>query len=141
MSFNHDLVNRSEMPIASVLVVEDDLMYVESIVKMILNRYGPQGKVSVSVAHDADVARSLLEEIDFDVLVLDHDLHPWGNGVELLDGWQRERGGGLPKTIIAHSGILANNDALMRAGATDACLKGEWPLLEGLIAQGLVEKV
>ncbi len=109
------LVNRKTFPTKHVVVCEDDLDVQWVIARRPGQLFGGQGLVQVSFVPGAVQASGVISKAGVELVLLDHDM-PFGNGIDFL-AWLKDYGlGHMP--IITFSGIQANNEALMAAGAT-----------------------
>lgn len=116
--FTRKLVNRLTMPTKNVLICEDDIEQQRNLLGVFQRLFGHQGHVQVCVVPGGEFAKDILETCEADVVLIDHDM-PYGDGVETLletkeiREWYRD----LQPKVITASGIPANNDRLMAAGA------------------------
>lgn len=129
MSFTNRLINRRLFPTKHVIVCEDDVDMQSKIIALFARMFDSQGLVQISLVPGAAQAAGILSRVGAELIILDHDM-PFGNGIDLLT-WLKSNGHVTP--VITFSGIDANNDALMNAGATHKFSKND--VLNGLADQ------
>lgn len=139
MEFTNRLVNRKTFPTQHVIVCEDDLNVQAQIAAKFAQMFEPQGCVQVSFVPGAVQAAAVILKSGMELILLDHDM-PFGNGIDLL-AWLKSSGfpPGPRFPVITFSGIEANNDALMAAGATHRFNKSS--VLEGAADEAILKAV
>lgn len=115
MKFTNRLVNRETFPTKHVLVCEDNLAAQSDLANRLITLFGSCGLVQASFAPGAAQAAGILSHVGAELIILDHDM-PFGNGIEFIE-WMKAAGHHPTIPIVTFSGIDANNDALMAAGA------------------------
>ncbi len=110
------------MPSKHILVVEDDLLQQVLFGRYFLKLYGHQSEVKINFAASAiDAHNIIFSDNPPDLIILDHDLQH-GNGVELLSNM---RNSNINISVITASGMPANNERLMHAGANYKFIKND----------------
>lgn len=139
MEFTNRLVNRKTFPTQHVIVCEDDLNVQAQISAKFAQMFDGQGYVQVSYVPGAVQAAAVILRAGMELILLDHDM-PFGNGIDLL-AWLKSSGfpPGPRFPVITFSGIEANNDALMAAGATHRFSKSS--VLEGAADEAILKAV
>jgi CheY-like chemotaxis protein len=132
--FTHKLVNRIRMPEKHVLVCEDVIQNQARIATHFERLFAHEGPVQASFVCGAEAAAAILSCMEVDLILLDHDM-PYGNGPELLK-WMKCHSCTVP--IITFSGIPANNDHLVRCGASHRFEKDD---VIGGRADGLIKEL
>jgi len=119
--FSRQLVNRLGMPTKHVLVCEDVLIVQANIASHFKDLFSHEGDVEVSYVNGGLAAASIIQNMQIDLIILDHDM-PNGSGPELLK-WMSSEGYKIP--VITFSGVPSNNDHLTFLGAEHKFLKGD----------------
>jgi len=119
MTFQVRHWNRLKLPTRHLLICEDDLDCQVRLVTSMRRLLEPQGDAVVTCVSGGMAAAGVIGWTSVDLVILDHDM-PHGNGADLM-GWLTSSGRQVP--VITASGIPANNDALMRLGASHAFTK------------------
>ena len=104
-------INRMQFPDTHILVVEDDLHHQREFVEWANTIWSRQGKVQFDFVCSGLSAASIINSLEIDLIILDHDL-PVGNGTDLLRWMKHSCHLNIP--IITASGIPQNNDHMER---------------------------
>lgn len=114
-------------PLASILVVEDHPVFVQSVVRLLRDH----GHYEVATAGTAEQAVERLQELDFDLALIDISL-PGRSGITLVKTF-RDLKRGLPCLMLSGLDSQAYVQESMAAGASGYVLKDDVPgILEGI---------
>lgn len=112
------------MPNFRVLIVEDEVV-LTTLLAEALQRADTDGRIEVTVAHTiANAKLALMMAGYYDCIVLGGEIEKGDDSVPLVS---LARDNGFVGPIIAYSGGIGTQDALMRAGATYDCPKPTSP--------------
>ena len=119
INFQFRHINRIKFPIKHILICEDDIEMQYEIFKHFKNIFESQGDVIISCVAGSIEAFALIQTKCFDLIILDHDM-PYGNGSDFLLAL-KQINFNIP--IFTFSGCLANNNHMIKLGATYKFLK------------------
>lgn len=115
MSFAIRWHNRQTLPLRHVIVCEDNLANQAAIAGRFAKLFEAEGPVQVSYVPGALMCATLMNHVEVDLVILDHDM-PHGNGSDLIEWWKTHfvpAGRSVPP-LITFSGIPANNEHMKR---------------------------